>query len=287
MSDSINECNPSYDRDPSLSSLKAKLNGIKRASKSKHKDGRPLRPLSAYNIFFYMERMRVMKEQSDPNTKHAAVGFGVLASTVAAKWKEIDTVLKLELETMARLDKKRYDRENEEWKLNMLNKAGDDKALKTPSQETTFWYKSDNGINPLATNPTSVVSEGKTDTTEDKNPFLNLPIPTLPRDHDFVCGDDIRPPSVGAAVWPADRPTTHLFTSQGLVSRFPSRPTTNALDMTRNAVIGDNTYTNRDGNTYRRNSFEAIPNAKEQSSTYMRGYVDGFREATRMWEMKN
>ena len=74
-----------------------------------------------------------MKEQSDPNTKLAAVGFGVLALTVAAKWKEIDTVLKLELETMARLDKKRYDREREEWELNMLNKADDDIAFKTPS----------------------------------------------------------------------------------------------------------------------------------------------------------
>jgi hypothetical protein len=46
-----------------------------------------------------------------------------LASTISAKWKQVDTAVKNELIAMAELDKERYNRENEEWKLEMLRKA--------------------------------------------------------------------------------------------------------------------------------------------------------------------
>jgi len=323
MSDETNECKPSYDKDPpSLSSLKAKLDDIKRTNKRKHMDGRPLRPLSAYNIFFQMERGRIMQEQSDPNAKHVVKGFGTLASTVAAKWKEIDTSLKLDLETMAHLDKMRYDREKEEWKLSMLKQAKEDEeASKAPSEEKTVRYKSDDGNIPFTTYPISIISEGRTDICGDNNPFPHLPILTVPRGQDYLChpcsmnSDDVRPPFVEKAVGPGDRPMPyHAPTSQDIVStiRFPPRPITNILEdkfsendncpfknvnedrctlksdsfqvPSLNAAMKDHISTYRHGSTFMSNSSQVIPNANEHCSDYMRGYVEGFKVAARMWE---
>jgi hypothetical protein len=106
--------------------MKAKLDDITRTKRvGKHKDGRPLRPLSAYNIFFQLERKNIMKEQGNPDAKHTAGGFGSLASVISTKWKTIDGALKLELEAMAKLDKDRYDCEVEVWKA---SKAAEAKA---------------------------------------------------------------------------------------------------------------------------------------------------------------
>ncbi|KAL3768279.1 hypothetical protein ACHAWO_012389 [Cyclotella atomus] len=97
--------------------MKAKLDDITRTKRvGKHKDGRPLRPLSAYNIFFQLERKRIMKEQGNPDAKHAAGGFGSLASIISTKWKAIDDAVKLKLEAMAKLDRDRYAREMDAWK---------------------------------------------------------------------------------------------------------------------------------------------------------------------------
>lgn len=70
-----------------------------------------------------MERNRIMEEQSESKAKHAIGGFGNLARTVSAKWKNVDTTLKLELEALANKDKERYNREVEEWKLAMFEEA--------------------------------------------------------------------------------------------------------------------------------------------------------------------
>ncbi|KAL3798922.1 hypothetical protein ACHAWO_013039 [Cyclotella atomus] len=106
------------------SSLQAKLNEIKRTDKgAKHKDGRPLRPLSACNIFFQMERNRITKEQANPDAKHASGAFANLTNTILARWKNIDGALKIELDAKAKLDKERYNREVDVWKANMLRIA--------------------------------------------------------------------------------------------------------------------------------------------------------------------
>jgi hypothetical protein len=63
--------------------LKAKLDNITRNNrKGKHDNGRPLRPLSAYNIFFQMQRNKLMEEQSKPGAKHVSGGFENLVSSV-------------------------------------------------------------------------------------------------------------------------------------------------------------------------------------------------------------
>jgi hypothetical protein len=98
-------------------SLLANPNDITGANKSaKHEGGRPLRPLSAYDIFFQMERNRITKEQANPDANRASVGSDNLATTISARWKKVDGALKIELDAMANLDEDRYDRENEEWK---------------------------------------------------------------------------------------------------------------------------------------------------------------------------
>lgn len=97
--------------------MEARLNEIERKGGCKSpKDGRPIRPLSAYNIFFHLEKKARMKGESDFTS-------GSFTSYVSTKWKKSDTALKLELEAMAKMDKERYDRENREWKANMLKEA--------------------------------------------------------------------------------------------------------------------------------------------------------------------
>jgi hypothetical protein len=99
-------------------SLQTKPNDIKRTEKG-----------AAYEIFFQMERNRIMNEQANRDAQRASVGYDNLADTISARWKKVDGALKIELDVMAKLDKDRYDRENEEWKVNMmLKKAEDHKA---------------------------------------------------------------------------------------------------------------------------------------------------------------
>jgi hypothetical protein len=72
--------NNSPEQQQAMSALKAKLDSIKRNKTGKHQDGRPLRPLSAYNIFFQMQRNQLMSDQSNPEAKHVSGGFGNLVS---------------------------------------------------------------------------------------------------------------------------------------------------------------------------------------------------------------
>ena len=97
--------------------MEAKLNEILRKGGSKSpKDGRPIRPLSAYNIFFHMEKIARANNESGYTS-------GTFSSYVSAKWKKCSAALKIELEAMSKLDKERYNRENLEWKENMLKEA--------------------------------------------------------------------------------------------------------------------------------------------------------------------
>jgi hypothetical protein len=137
--------NNSSDNDNDTS-LQAKPNDITGANKSaKHEDGRPLRPMMAYDIFFQMERNRIMKEQANPDAKRTSI-----ESDISDRWKKVDGTLKIELDAMAKLDKERFDRENEEWKAHiMLKKVEDHEAAvraksfadtleKTPAREPSL-----------------------------------------------------------------------------------------------------------------------------------------------------
>lgn len=119
----------------SITGITAKENNKTCSKKSDVDDGRPRRPLTSYNIFFQIERKRIMQEQRasgvapmenkrNPkrNGKHANVGFANLARIVAARWKSLGPDTKRWLEEQACLDKERYRREMEEWSANPRSK---------------------------------------------------------------------------------------------------------------------------------------------------------------------
>ena len=105
--------------------MEAKLNEIRRKGGCKQrKDGRPTRALSAYNIFVHLEKKAWAKKEADSKSKNTPSGHeGNFSRHVSAKWKKIDSALRLELEAMAKLDRERYERENEEWKLTQDQKV--------------------------------------------------------------------------------------------------------------------------------------------------------------------
>ena len=106
-------------------------------------EGKPRRPLTAYNLFFKNEREAIMAEQQQQDAskpskarkltkgdmrnpkrigKHANVGFGNLARIVSERWKCIDVEYKLQLEKAVAADKEQYKLEMKEWELKMMDK---------------------------------------------------------------------------------------------------------------------------------------------------------------------
>ncbi|KAL3790109.1 hypothetical protein HJC23_013620 [Cyclotella cryptica] len=161
--------------------IKSTMAATKRKKTGKRKDGRPVRPLSAYNIFFQMERKKVIKDQSNQNAKHATGGFGTLARKVSEKWKTVDAALKLELEAMANEDKQRYKHEVEEWKLAMLKEANI--AMKEVSKTApTQSHASDAGAKKVAKKNAHRVTpcDIKCSTLSRSNSTLDICGPTLP-----------------------------------------------------------------------------------------------------------
>lgn len=87
---------------------------------------KPKRPLSAYNIFFKVERQRMLDEQAAAATaactagrrvaKPQRVGFAELARTISQRWKQIDPQDKEELEHIAAIGRQIYYQEVEEWR---------------------------------------------------------------------------------------------------------------------------------------------------------------------------
>jgi len=113
----------------------------KRRSWKKPKD-KPMRPLSAYNMFFQNQRERIVAGKTgDPTPQeiehsvikmltsktrgpkrrqdrvsHGQISFADLARTIAAKWKEIDPKLKVVYNHYAAQEKVRYKKEVVIWK---------------------------------------------------------------------------------------------------------------------------------------------------------------------------
>ena len=66
---------------------------------------KPKRPLSAYNLFFHLERKKIL-EQATPGDPE--IGFRDMARVIANRWKNVDSKYKMELTGMAKEDKVRY-----------------------------------------------------------------------------------------------------------------------------------------------------------------------------------
>jgi hypothetical protein len=73
----------------------------KSTKKQRANDGRPRRALNLYNIFFSMERKKILQQEAKP-------GFGGLAREVSDRWEKISPARKAELEELVRLDKIRF-----------------------------------------------------------------------------------------------------------------------------------------------------------------------------------
>jgi hypothetical protein len=91
--------------------MKATTLPIKKTKKAKQAkdEGKPKRSLNVYNLFFAIERKKIL----DDNVK---VGFANLARIVSERWKNIDPAYKLELEEQARLDRIRFEEEMQQWR---------------------------------------------------------------------------------------------------------------------------------------------------------------------------
>jgi len=113
-------------------------NPKKRRKKRKKKwtkpEGKPKRPLSAYNIFFAKERINMLgkdvptAEQEALKKKvhcktHGKISFAVMARTIGAKWKALVPNEKKIYEDRAREEKVRYVAKLSIWKEEENNKA--------------------------------------------------------------------------------------------------------------------------------------------------------------------
>ncbi|KAL7561625.1 hypothetical protein ACA910_001492 [Epithemia clementina (nom. ined.)] len=103
---------------------------------------RPKRPLSAYNLFFQDERVRMLatrpvRPKGAPLCQgHGKIGFAEMAKTIAAQWNAIAPDVKRKYKAMARGEKIRYKQREAHWKKHVA-------ALSSvPTSVTTKFPKS-------------------------------------------------------------------------------------------------------------------------------------------------
>lgn len=100
---------------------------VKKVRKWKKPEGKPKRPLSAYNIFFSHERRIVLEQQATGST--GSMGFAGLARNVAARWKSIDVTTKAEFQRLAQLEQVRYKQAVAEWEIETGRRPADSKKM--------------------------------------------------------------------------------------------------------------------------------------------------------------
>mmetsp|Transcript_25966 Transcript_25966/g.43322 ORF Transcript_25966/g.43322 Transcript_25966/m.43322 type:complete len:408 (+) Transcript_25966:105-1328(+) len=110
--------------------------------KFKKPNGKPKRPLSAYNIFFKHEREKLVKAKQK-------VGFANMAKLISVKWKEVDTEGRKEFAAAADIEQKKYRAAVKEWKVS--HKAEMEVQMRNAQQQSHQFA----GASPLLaqTNP--------------------------------------------------------------------------------------------------------------------------------------
>ena len=96
----------------------------KKTGRKKKPKGSPRRPLSAYNIFFKEERIRILASlpKQDATVKkgsrvrknrspHHKISFATLGKTIGSRWKQIDKASRAHYDALAKKDSERYARE--------------------------------------------------------------------------------------------------------------------------------------------------------------------------------
>ena len=92
---------------------------------------KPKRPLTAYNLFFQNERVRLLESlpeapptNSKGTKKKGKVGFADMARIISARWKQADDAVRAPFCLAANREKIRYHREKDEYKnhLHMLRR---------------------------------------------------------------------------------------------------------------------------------------------------------------------
>ena len=101
--------------------------------------GKPNRPLSAYNLFFQAERLKILAEQKDL-PENEKVAFRNMGSLIGARWKKLPEESKAVLQQQADKEKKLYFFELEAWKARQAAKKkaiSGTKRVEAPPPETT------------------------------------------------------------------------------------------------------------------------------------------------------
>lgn len=122
--------------DSSVMKIEYKRKSKKRSVKKP--EGRPRRPLCAYNIFFQYERQQILLStpSSSPHMisgrasskqkrkvrrgrkTHGKITFAELGKRIGAKWKNLDATARKGFESLAAVDKQRYKKEIDDWNRN-------------------------------------------------------------------------------------------------------------------------------------------------------------------------
>lgn len=81
----------------------------------------PKRALSAYNVFFKEERVRLLEEFKEEGTDKPSIGFQEMARTIGSRWKNLSDEERKYYNSEAQSDTERYNKEMDAYKANGKN----------------------------------------------------------------------------------------------------------------------------------------------------------------------